>query len=97
MKEKKGSVWSRRWIVCLVFTVVQWSHQEASSVCEALLSQRIPSTSSQDSPSSLSSILLFEFLGTWILSITIIHLYLPASLLLSRLKASSYAKVATPC
>lgn len=34
---------------------VQWSHQEASGVCEALLSQRIPSPSSTHTRSSPTS------------------------------------------
>lgn len=40
---------------------VQWSHQEASDVCEAILSQRIPSPSSKHifpSPLLLSSLFL---------------------------------------
>lgn len=32
---------------------VQWSHQEASSVCEAILSQRIPSPICKHTPSLL--------------------------------------------
>lgn len=61
-EEKKGSLTSERvggagggFPVCLFVCVcrVQWSYQEASSVCEAILSQRIPSPICKHTPSLL--------------------------------------------
>lgn len=78
---EKNRGWSRRWWwrrrQALFVCSVQWSHQEASSVCEALLSQRIPSPSSEHTPSSCSSSLFSistsEFPEMCILSITILQ------------------------
>lgn len=71
-REKKGELF-----VCV--SSVQWSHQEASSVCEALLSQRIPSPSSILPPSSSSLSSISGFPETWILSVTILLKKTPPS------------------
>lgn len=58
-KKGKSHIRESRWswwrLPCLFVCVcrVQWSHQEASSVCEAILSQRIPSPICKHTPSLL--------------------------------------------
>ncbi len=90
---------------------LQWSHQEASNVFEALLSQCIPSPSSELPPpplslSSILSILLSEFPESWILPVNILLKYTLITNLFKIClsfrvspadlpKALSYAKVTT--